>query len=182
MHRQLYKGYRADSCRQLHADMVGETHKVARAAQAAADADTPLKAAVSRGDDAAVARLFAAAPPAERRAALVVGCARGRDAALAAMAAAAGSSGLDVAAVWGEAWRRAAAEDAPAEMTAGAVETLLAGVGSVAGGGDVEVDKETGRVEILRYTVLQDAGKAVHPSYVEGQFQGGAVQGIYITC
>lgn len=43
---------------------------------------------------------------------------------------------------------------------------------------DVEVDKETGRVTILRYTVLQDAGKAVHPAYVEGQFQGGAVQGI----
>ncbi len=43
---------------------------------------------------------------------------------------------------------------------------------------DVEVDKETGRVKIIRYTVLQDAGKAVHPSYVEGQFQGGAVQGI----
>ena len=43
---------------------------------------------------------------------------------------------------------------------------------------DVEVDQETGRVTILRYTVLQDAGKAVHPSYVEGQYQGGAVQGI----
>ncbi|MEM7023294.1 MAG: molybdopterin cofactor-binding domain-containing protein, partial [Pseudomonadota bacterium] len=43
---------------------------------------------------------------------------------------------------------------------------------------DVEVDKETGHVKILRYTVLQDAGKAVHPSYVEGQYQGGAVQGI----
>lgn len=43
---------------------------------------------------------------------------------------------------------------------------------------DVEVDKETGRVTILRYTVLQDAGKAIHPSYVEGQYQGGAVQGI----
>ena len=43
---------------------------------------------------------------------------------------------------------------------------------------DVEVDKETGHVEILRYTVVQDAGKAIHPSYVEGQFQGGAVQGI----
>jgi CO/xanthine dehydrogenase Mo-binding subunit len=43
---------------------------------------------------------------------------------------------------------------------------------------DVEVDKETGRVSVLRYTVLQDAGKAVHPSYVEGQYQGGAVQGI----
>src|SRR5262249_37768038 len=37
---------------------------------------------------------------------------------------------------------------------------------------------ETGRVTILRYTVAQDAGKALHPAYVEGQFQGGAVQGI----
>ena len=43
---------------------------------------------------------------------------------------------------------------------------------------DVEVDPETGHVEILRYTAVQDAGKAIHPSYVEGQFQGGAVQGI----
>ena len=43
---------------------------------------------------------------------------------------------------------------------------------------DVEVDPETGKVDILRYTALQDAGKAVHPSYVEGQMQGGAVQGI----
>ncbi|MCZ6859317.1 MAG: xanthine dehydrogenase family protein molybdopterin-binding subunit [Alphaproteobacteria bacterium] len=43
---------------------------------------------------------------------------------------------------------------------------------------DVEVDRETGRVKILRYTVVQDAGKAIHPAYVEGQFQGGAVQGI----
>ena len=43
---------------------------------------------------------------------------------------------------------------------------------------DVEVDVETGHVTILRYTAAQDAGKAVHPSYVEGQYQGGAVQGI----
>jgi len=43
---------------------------------------------------------------------------------------------------------------------------------------DSEVDPETGFTKILRYTVLQDAGKAIHPSYVEGQFQGGAVQGI----
>ena len=43
---------------------------------------------------------------------------------------------------------------------------------------DAEVDPETGATKITRYTVLQDAGKAVHPSYVEGQFQGGAVQGI----
>jgi len=43
---------------------------------------------------------------------------------------------------------------------------------------DVEVDPETGRVTILRYTMAQDAGRAVHPSYVEGQYQGGAAQGI----
>ncbi len=43
---------------------------------------------------------------------------------------------------------------------------------------DVETDPETGRAKVKRYTVFQDAGKAVHPSYVEGQFQGGAVQGI----
>lgn len=43
---------------------------------------------------------------------------------------------------------------------------------------DVEVDPETGKVTILRYTALQDAGKAIHPSYVEGQMQGGVAQGI----
>jgi CO/xanthine dehydrogenase Mo-binding subunit len=43
---------------------------------------------------------------------------------------------------------------------------------------DVEVDTETGQVTILRYTAVQDVGKAIHPSYVEGQVQGGAVQGI----
>ena len=43
---------------------------------------------------------------------------------------------------------------------------------------DVEVDSETGKVRILRYTAAQDVGKAIHPSYVEGQIQGGVVQGI----
>ena len=43
---------------------------------------------------------------------------------------------------------------------------------------DVEVDPETGATKVIRYTVIQDAGKAIHPDYVEGQFQGGAVQGI----
>ncbi len=43
---------------------------------------------------------------------------------------------------------------------------------------DVEVDPETGKVAVLRYTALQDVGKAIHPSYVEGQIQGGVVQGI----
>ncbi len=43
---------------------------------------------------------------------------------------------------------------------------------------DVEVDPETGKVDILRATMVQDAGKAIHPSYVEGQMQGGMAQGI----
>ncbi len=43
---------------------------------------------------------------------------------------------------------------------------------------DAEVDRETGATTVTRYTVVQDAGKAIHPSYVEGQYQGGAAQGI----
>jgi xanthine dehydrogenase molybdenum-binding subunit len=43
---------------------------------------------------------------------------------------------------------------------------------------DVEVDPDTGKVQVLRCTIAQDAGKAIHPSYVEGQMQGGTAQGI----
>jgi CO/xanthine dehydrogenase Mo-binding subunit len=43
---------------------------------------------------------------------------------------------------------------------------------------DAEVDPETGYTRVVRYTVVQDAGKAIHPTYVEGQYQGGAAQGI----
>ena len=43
---------------------------------------------------------------------------------------------------------------------------------------DVEVDPDTGKTLVTRYTAIQDVGKAVHPSYVEGQMQGGVVQGI----
>lgn len=43
---------------------------------------------------------------------------------------------------------------------------------------DVEVDVELGIVRVLRYTSIQDVGRAVHPAYVEGQMQGGAAQGI----
>jgi CO/xanthine dehydrogenase Mo-binding subunit len=43
---------------------------------------------------------------------------------------------------------------------------------------DVEVDPETGKVTVVRYTAIQDAGRAIHPSYVEGQYQGGVAQGI----
>jgi CO/xanthine dehydrogenase Mo-binding subunit len=43
---------------------------------------------------------------------------------------------------------------------------------------DVEVDPETGHVKVLRYTAVQDVGRAIHPSYVEGQIQGGVAQGV----
>ena len=43
---------------------------------------------------------------------------------------------------------------------------------------DVEVDRETGKVSVVRYTSIQDVGRAIHPSYVEGQMQGGVAQGI----
>jgi len=43
---------------------------------------------------------------------------------------------------------------------------------------DLAVDKETGKVDVLSFTAIQDAGRAIHPAYVEGQYQGGAAQGI----
>jgi CO/xanthine dehydrogenase Mo-binding subunit len=43
---------------------------------------------------------------------------------------------------------------------------------------DLEVDLATGKTDVVRYTAIQDVGKAVHPQYAEGQIQGGAVQGI----
>jgi len=54
------------------------------------------------------------------------------------------------------------------------------GVGPIFAGNivDVEVDPDTGKVDILRYTAFMDSGTSVHPSFVEGQLQGGTVQGI----
>ena len=40
------------------------------------------------------------------------------------------------------------------------------------------MDPDTGKTDVVRFTAVQDVGKAIHPSYVEGQMQGGAVQGI----
>ncbi|HEX2174022.1 MAG TPA: xanthine dehydrogenase family protein molybdopterin-binding subunit [Dehalococcoidia bacterium] len=42
----------------------------------------------------------------------------------------------------------------------------------------VRVDRETGRVEILRYVAAQDVGTAINPLGLEGNIQGGVVQGI----
>ncbi|MXW53156.1 MAG: xanthine dehydrogenase family protein molybdopterin-binding subunit [Gammaproteobacteria bacterium] len=43
---------------------------------------------------------------------------------------------------------------------------------------DVTLDRDTGKVDVLAFTAVQDAGRAIHPAYVEGQMQGGAVQGL----
>jgi CO/xanthine dehydrogenase Mo-binding subunit len=73
---------------------------------------------------------------------------------------------------------------AHAARTGGAISAEVAANVQGAGPGfgvhicDVAVDPETGRSTILRYTALQDVGRAIHPSYVEGQVQGGAAQGI----
>jgi len=60
------------------------------------------------------------------------------------------------------------------------VSTASPGSGPIIAGNlvDVEVDPETGKVDILRFTAFMDVGTAVHPAYVEGQIQGGTVQGI----
>jgi CO/xanthine dehydrogenase Mo-binding subunit len=63
-----------------------------------------------------------------------------------------------------------------------ASEVSLNAQGAAAGYGvhvcDLEIDPETGRTTIVRYTAAQDVGRAIHPSYVEGQLQGGAAQGV----
>ncbi len=43
---------------------------------------------------------------------------------------------------------------------------------------EVEVDPETGKVTLDRYTVVDDFGNLINPMLVEGQVHGGAVQGI----
>jgi CO/xanthine dehydrogenase Mo-binding subunit len=63
-----------------------------------------------------------------------------------------------------------------------AAEVSLNAQGAAAGYGvhvcDLEIDAETGRTTIVRYTAAQDVGRAIHPSYVEGQLQGGVAQGV----
>ncbi len=45
-------------------------------------------------------------------------------------------------------------------------------------GAAVEVDVETCEVRLLAYAIVHDPGRAINPAIVEGQLQGGAVQGI----
>jgi xanthine dehydrogenase molybdenum-binding subunit len=65
----------------------------------------------------------------------------------------------------------------PATST-GTVDLESAGDGFGTHIADIEIDLATGKSDIIRYTALQDVGTAIHPAYVEGQLQGGAVQGI----
>ena len=72
---------------------------------------------------------------------------------------------------------KAAATGGPLS-TAGAVNPSTQAPGFSAQFCDLEIDPETGKVTILRFVAAQDVGRAIHPSYVEGQIQGGVVQGI----
>ena len=60
----------------------------------------------------------------------------------------------------------------------GSVDLESAGDGFGMHIADVEIDLSTGKTDVIRYTAVQDVGKAIHPSYVEGQMQGGSAQGI----
>jgi CO/xanthine dehydrogenase Mo-binding subunit len=42
----------------------------------------------------------------------------------------------------------------------------------------VHVDHETGRVQPIRYQIIQDVGRAINPALVEAQIQGGGAQGV----
>ena len=72
---------------------------------------------------------------------------------------------------------KAAATGGPLS-TAGAVNPSTQAPGFSAQFCDLEIDPETGKVTILRFVAAQDAGRAIHPGYVEGQVQGGVTQGI----
>src|SRR5277367_2241593 len=43
---------------------------------------------------------------------------------------------------------------------------------------EIEVDIELGRVRVLRLTCAHDVGRAINPTLVEGQIEGGAAQGL----
>ena len=137
-----YKGYRADSGQLLYEDMVGETRKVEREEQFAADGDTPLKRAARDGDAAEAARLLGDAAEAERDAAFVVACARGHGG-VAALPGLAGSAGR----AWARAWKRAASKEAAVEVGEAVVSALMAGAGEAGG-----VDPDTGEPINRPYT------------------------------
>ena len=71
-----------------------------------------------------------------------------------------------------------AAEYRGAIIGRGALSDLDYGVAVAAQVAEVEVDRETGRVEVKRLICAQDVGFAINPMSVEGQIEGAASQGI----
>ena len=51
-------------------------------------------------------------------------------------------------------------------------------LGNGAAACEVEIDPETGTVEIIRYVIVCDTGRTINPLLAEGQLHGGAAQGI----
>jgi carbon-monoxide dehydrogenase large subunit len=43
---------------------------------------------------------------------------------------------------------------------------------------EVEIDPETGHVEVIGYVGVEDVGRVLHPAFVEGQIHGGVAQGM----
>ena len=43
---------------------------------------------------------------------------------------------------------------------------------------EVEIDPQTGALDLVRYTAVDDVGRAINPMVVDGQTHGGAAQGI----
>ena len=88
--------------------------------------------------------------------------------------------------------RVAQATDGPMVGSGSHASSAPAGDGCITGGvfggftggsyhthlAEVDVDPDTGHVTILRYVVAQDVGKAINPQAIEGQVDGGVVQGI----
>ncbi|GAA5127908.1 xanthine dehydrogenase family protein molybdopterin-binding subunit [Haloechinothrix salitolerans] len=60
----------------------------------------------------------------------------------------------------------------------GALFTHMIGVSYHAHLAEVEVDPDTGKVDVTRYAVVQDVGRAINPGMIEGQVHGAVAQGL----
>ena len=68
-------------------------------------------------------------------------------------------------------------EDAGLELTA-TYDPPLMTFSNATHMAEVEVDRETGRLRILKYVVVEDCGRMINPTLVEGQIHGGVAQGL----
>src|SRR5438270_10685974 len=79
-------------------------------------------------------------------------------------------------------WRRGMTQSLPAEL-----RSPLAGIGEITSQvasfphgfhvSEVEIDPDTGAVEIVRYTAVDDVGRTVNPMVLHGQTHGGQTHG-----